>query len=347
MPKSKQIEHIKQAYITVPERKKEFRIRITNEGQASYCVKNGKGLLRSCQNVPLGPVGSINAMIEHLGGALEKVRKRIGRWKIDIFEGKWQGLVIAEYVLNDPNEEIEFPSWMNVEREITGSITNYDLFKINSYDQTFEELRRRISQRQMPWIVLTGGPCTGKSTILEELKKEFSDKVIFLPEMATILITQIGLRPDRCMSNTEFEQFEESVYYMQSSFEASVSAQASMQTDPKKAMIVDRGTVDNLAYLPGGAKKFESLFNTSLIEEYKKYALVICLGMPDENTYNQNFACNPARYESFEQAMEMEEKIITAWDKHPNFKYIPSCEHFSEKVDKVKKILRSFLDSIK
>lgn len=347
MPKSKNIEHIKQAYISVPERKKELRLRITNESQATYCVKNGKGMLRSCQNMPLGSVGSVGAIMEQLGGPLEKVRKRFGRWKIDIFEGKWRGLTIAEYVLNDSDEQIVFPDWMQVECEITGVITNLDLFKIASYDFNLEELRRRVSQKQMPWIVLTGGPCSGKSSILQSLQSELQDDLVFFPEIATIVINQIGLRPDKCSTPLEYDQFQESIYYTQTSFETSVSAQATMQAYPKKAMIIDRGTVDCIAYISGGIKKFENLFKTTLKEEYNKYSLVICLGLPDEKTYNEFFACNPARYESYEEAMEREQRIVEAWHGHKNFHYIPSTAEFSQKCKNVEEEIKKFLQQIK
>ena len=46
-------------------------------------------------------------------------------------------------------------------------------------------------------IVLTGGPCAGKTTALTELEKEFTEKgyqVLMVPEAATILINS-GIRP--------------------------------------------------------------------------------------------------------------------------------------------------------
>lgn len=346
MPKEAQVEHIEQAYFLATERKKEFRLRIS-DGKSSFSVKNGKGIVRSCQNVPLGPTGSVRTIMGQLGRPLEKIRKRIGRWKIDFFEGKWRGLVIAEYSLKDINDRIVFPDWMQVECEITGIITNYDLFKIAGSELNFDELKSRISQKHMPWIVLTGGPCSGKSSILDILKTRFQDTAVFFPEIATLIIKEIGLRPEKCATPAQCDQFQESIYYTQSSFEASVSAQAAMHADPKKAMIIDRGTVDCLAYIEGGDKRFEELFCTTIAQEYAKYALVICLGMPDKKTYNKNFAGNTARYENYQEALEREQKIVQAWNNHPRFRFITACDNFSEKAEKVITEIDKFLSRIK
>ena len=48
-------------------------------------------------------------------------------WEIDIFYGKNQGLVIAEIELNDENEDIEIPSWIDKEISNDDKYLNFNL----------------------------------------------------------------------------------------------------------------------------------------------------------------------------------------------------------------------------
>ena len=57
-------------------------------------------------------------------------------------------------------------------------------------------------------IVITGGPCAGKSTAMSRIQDEFTRMgytVLFVPETATELITG-GVAPWTCGTNAEFQQ---------------------------------------------------------------------------------------------------------------------------------------------
>ena len=97
-------------------------------------------------------------------------------------------------------------------------------------------------------IVITGGPCGGKTTALEHIKKIFSEKgwtVLFVPETATELINT-GVTPLSCRNNMEFQcglmrlQLEKERVYMR--------AALGMRTD-KVLIVCDRGAMDNKAYM--------------------------------------------------------------------------------------------------
>lgn len=56
-------------------------------------------------------------------------------------------------------------------------------------------------------IVLTGGPCAGKSTAMSWIQNAFTErgyKVLFVPETATELITG-GVAPWTCGSNLDYQ----------------------------------------------------------------------------------------------------------------------------------------------
>ena len=59
-------------------------------------------------------------------------------------------------------------------------------------------------------IVLTGGPCAGKTTAIQQIEKEFTERgyqVLIVPEAATILINS-GIRPfgNFALDTVEFQK---------------------------------------------------------------------------------------------------------------------------------------------
>lgn len=97
-------------------------------------------------------------------------------------------------------------------------------------------------------IVITGGPCAGKSTALSWIQNAFTQRgytVLFVPETATELITG-GVAPWTCGTNLDYQkcqmklQMEKERLFMQ----------AAHTMDASKILIVcDRGAMDNCAYM--------------------------------------------------------------------------------------------------
>ena len=61
---------------------------------------------------------------------------------------------------------------------------------------------------QLSKIVITGGPCAGKSTAMSWIQNAFTQMgyvVLFIPETATELITG-GVAPWTCRGNVEFQK---------------------------------------------------------------------------------------------------------------------------------------------
>lgn len=57
-------------------------------------------------------------------------------------------------------------------------------------------------------IVITGGPCAGKTTALSKIEKTFTElgySVLFVPEVATEMITN-GITPYKCKKNKYFQE---------------------------------------------------------------------------------------------------------------------------------------------
>ena len=97
-------------------------------------------------------------------------------------------------------------------------------------------------------IVITGGPCAGKSTAMSWIQNAFTQMgyaVLFVPETATELITG-GVAPWTCRTNSEYQKCQ---LRLQLDKER-VFEQAANAMEAEKVLIVcDRGALDNKAYM--------------------------------------------------------------------------------------------------
>lgn len=194
-----------------------------------------------------------------------------------------------------------------------------------------------------PKIVLTGGPHAGKSEILEYLGKELPNHDIvptFVPESVTALFNAgfryVDIRHD---SEREWEyQIRLTRYQIQMEW---LYWQFAMLYKPihgkKVALICDRGTIDNCAYIdPSKWDQLAGSFMQSYWTMKKEYDQVIHLetsaliGIYDNN--------NAARHETMEQAIEMDKRTWDAWSAKPPYLHHErvSCrESFEEKCEEV------------
>lgn len=108
------VTQIKQGYL-FEDQDKSVRIR-TRADQAFLTIKMGKGVTRNEFEYEI-PVADAEEMIEKASlVCLEKDRYVIHckghEWEIDVFKGKYEGLVLAEIELTNENDEIDLPSWI-------------------------------------------------------------------------------------------------------------------------------------------------------------------------------------------------------------------------------------------
>lgn len=193
-------------------------------------------------------------------------------------------------------------------------------------------------------IVLTGGPCGGKSTAIEEINEYFTPKgytVISVPETATELISN-GIAPWNCKNGYEFQTILMTLQLKKE--ELALRAAKGMNAD-KILMIFDRGMLDNKGYVTG--EEFDQLmkdFNTNEVYERDKYDAVIQLvsaakGAEDAYTTKNN----PARKDLINEARELDDKMIYAWNGHPHFRVVDNRTDFKEKINRVIKEIALFI----
>ena len=109
-------------------------------------------------------------------------------------------------------------------------------------------LLREDTNVEITKIVITGGPCAGKSTAMSWIQNAFAEKgyqVLFVPETATELITG-GVAPWTCGENLDYQKCQMRLQLQKEE----IFAQAARTMKADRVLIVcDRGALDNRAYM--------------------------------------------------------------------------------------------------
>ena len=207
-------------------------------------------------------------------------------------------------------------------------------------------LQERKEKRPMTVqkIVITGGPCGGKTTALTWIANNLPQRgyrVLFVPETATELIGG-GLTPWGCGTNLDYQRCQ-----MELQLEKERLFERGGRTmDAEKLLIVcDRGTMDNKAYMTD--LEFMQLcreMNTSEVELRDRYDAVFHLVTAAKGALNAyTTANNAARYETPEVAVAVDDRIIAAWTGHPHLRIIDNSSAFEEKLERLLNEILSFL----
>ncbi len=204
-------------------------------------------------------------------------------------------------------------------------------------------------------IALTGGPCAGKSALLEALKYEFGDDVVIVPEVATQLLEVpydeggIGV-PGRDVewSQEWQDRFQKMIIDKQLHDETVITQTADGRERPT-VVVCDRGVLDGAAYVAGGREEFLQKFNLNpqtCNDLYDEVIHLNSLATDKPDLYEQLKVTNPSRFETVERAKELDEKTFQAWEGHPNHVRVASGEGIEQKIEttfgEIRKLLREF-----
>lgn len=188
-------------------------------------------------------------------------------------------------------------------------------------------------------IVLTGGPCAGKTTLTQVISKVFSHQIEVVPETASLLFR--GGFP-RWNEVDAKKSTQRAIYNVQIEIEKSFEAHF-----PQKKLILDRATLDGAVYWPDGVNDFFAELNTSLQLELKRYDLVLYLESAGEEDYLSHQKDNPYRTETWEQAKKLDEETKNLWSQHLKFFFIPNSRSFDAKIVQALAILQNEICSSK
>lgn len=184
-------------------------------------------------------------------------------------------------------------------------------------------------------IVLTGGPGGGKTTAADLLRRELGQRVVIVPESATILFS--GGFP-RSSQQDASRAAQRAIFQVQRCLE---DVQSLLY--PDRVLLCDRGTVDGAAYWHDGQDAFFRSVGTTLAAELGRYDAVVFFetaavaGLSIEGG-------NPVRNESLAQAVELDGRLRALWAQHPRFTLVPHSASFLEKMVGALRILETLVD---
>lgn len=185
-------------------------------------------------------------------------------------------------------------------------------------------------------IVLTGGPCSGKTTSMSYISdrlRSLGFNVYVVPEAATLMILGgISLLQGDVITH------QLNLMNLQKQLEKTFYNTAINSGKPS-VIICDRGLMDNRAFLSDNNwdNLLAAIEETSIVElRDLRYDAVIhlvtaAIGAPDFYT----LANNAARSENVEQAAFIDQKLQDAWVGHPHLRIIDNSTNFEEKVRRV------------
>ncbi|MBR3236597.1 AAA family ATPase [Candidatus Saccharibacteria bacterium] len=186
-------------------------------------------------------------------------------------------------------------------------------------------------------IVLTGGPCAGKTTALSRISDYFSKvgwRTLIVGEAATELITS-GISP---------VDFENPLFFQKLLLETQIAKERNcmnaafeMRDFDKVLVVCDRGIYDNKAYMSDAAfNRCIHDLGASAHEAINAYDAVFHLVTAADGAEEfYTLTNNTARSESIEEARALDRKTQNAWVGHPHLRIIKNEGSFEDKLKKL------------
>ncbi|MBQ9116350.1 MAG: AAA family ATPase [Clostridia bacterium] len=194
-------------------------------------------------------------------------------------------------------------------------------------------------------IVLTGGPCAGKTTAMSKIQERFTQlgyHVVFISETATELISG-GISQATVADNYEFQrclmrlQLERERIYCETVGDFALAS--------KVLVVCDRGAMDNKAYMSdSGFSMLMSSLGVNEIEVRDGYDAVFHLVTAAKGAEEfYTLSNNKARSETVSEAAAKDDALIAAWTGHPHLRVIDNSTDFAGKMDRLIAEISSFL----
>ena len=229
----------------------------------------------------------------------------------------------------------------------TSKPTIENLSKLSKiFDVSLDELiilEEDKKKQKITKIVLTGGPCAGKTTAMNWIQNFFQKqgyKVLFVPETATELIMG-GLTPWETKTNSDFESI---LFDLQIEKEKLFEEGAKKLSNEKILIVCDRGLLDNKVYMP--KRDFDYLLKSKKLSEVKlrdSYDAVFHLVTAAKGAKEYYNLDNAARTETIEEATKLDDNLIASWTGHPHFRIIDNSTDFETKMKRLLKEISNVL----
>ncbi|HCW92792.1 MAG TPA: hypothetical protein DHM44_03830 [Flexistipes sinusarabici] len=186
-------------------------------------------------------------------------------------------------------------------------------------------------------IVVTGGPCAGKTTIIPKIEKELKKRgfnALILPEVPT-LFSNMGFKlgPE----NPHISEIQKLMFRTQLYFEDQMSRLCS--GDPYTVILLDRGLLDYWTYTPvetwAECLEEAKIGTNDLFSRYDFVLFLDSVAVSSERYYELVKFSNTARFEDAKQAKRNNAKLLQIWSKHPSFSHFSPNESLDKKISKI------------
>ena len=192
-------------------------------------------------------------------------------------------------------------------------------------------------------IVLTGGPCAGKSTALQYVSQELNKrniKNIIIDERATKLLLS-GKSP---LNMGDYE-FHRQLFKEQLEEENEKVKYASYLPYDKVVIISDRGLLDSRVYVTKkDFERYSSLYGKNediLRNSYHAVFHLVTAAKGAEEFYT--LKNNAVRSESIAEAIKIDEDILEVWTGTPHLRVIDNSTDFEHKLSRLMTEILGFL----
>lgn len=189
------------------------------------------------------------------------------------------------------------------------------------------------SKKDIHKIVITGGPCAGKTSSLEIIRNEFEPKgykVFSVDETAT----QLFKSGAPCRSTQNKQEYQYRLAKLMLDKEDAIAGLASTYKEDKILIVCDRGALDNRVYVDD--QQFNYLLKKLKTTEEKlrnRYDAVFHLVTAANGAKESyNYINNEHRLETPEEAILLDTQLITAWNGHPHIRVIDNKTDFAGKM---------------
>lgn len=218
--------------------------------------------------------------------------------------------------------------------------------RMNSAERSISRAAKEIKR-----IVLTGGPCAGKTTALVKVIEYFTNlgyKVFTIPEVPT-MFTQAGM--DYLTQNHDFfYEGEKATLEIQLALEDKFMRMAETCIEPC-VIVCDRGVMDISAYMrPEMWTDITTSLGTNSEALRNRYDAVLHLvSAADGAEQFYTTSNNAQRLEQADEAglrvaRELDKKVIRAWTGHPHLRVINNNVDFERKLNRVIKEIAKVLE---
>jgi hypothetical protein len=198
----------------------------------------------------------------------------------------------------------------------------------------------------VPKVVLTGGPCAGKTSCLRAIREQFGEQIVTVPEAATLLLGS-GLPPPGRESVLHLEEewvcsFQGAILALQQVLEETCELLA--RKCRARLLVCDRGLLDGAAYWPGGREAFLRHFGLPVEDCFARYERVLHLqSLVETHPHLYGPESNAIRYEDVTDALRVEQSVRAAWEGHPGLIVVPAEGELDLKIARVLEHVRPLL----